>query len=92
MRESLGLLRREFAGSSLPLAPDKAVEKGILLASGLVAGDALIGIVIGIFAAIGTDIAFGLKLFPVIAGSNLVAFVMFLLLAIWMYLYSTKKD
>jgi putative OPT family oligopeptide transporter len=71
---------------------DKAVEKGILLASGLVAGDALIGIVIGIFAAIGTDIAFGLKLFPVIAGSNLVAFVMFLLLAIWMYIYSTRKD
>jgi putative OPT family oligopeptide transporter len=71
---------------------DKAVEKGILLASGLVAGDALVGIVIGIFAAIGTDIAFGLKLFPVIAGSNLVAFVMFLLLAIWIYIYSTRKD
>ncbi len=71
---------------------DRTVEKGILLTSGLVAGDALIGIVIGIFAAIGTDIAFGLKLFPVIAGCNLAAFVMFLLLAIWMYVYSTRKD
>ena len=71
---------------------DKAVEKGILLASGLVAGDALIGIVIGIFAAIGTDIAFGLKLFPVIAESNLAAFIMFLLLAIWIFIYSTRKD
>ncbi len=70
---------------------DKAVKKGILLASGLVAGDALIGIVIGIFAAIGTDIAFGLKLFPVIAKSNLLAFGMFLLLAIWIYVYSTRK-
>ncbi len=74
------------------VAVDKAVEKGILLASGLVAGDALIGIVIGIFAAIGTDIAFGLKLFPVIAGSNLTAFGMFLLLAIWIFIYSTRKD
>jgi uncharacterized oligopeptide transporter (OPT) family protein len=71
---------------------NKAVEKGILLASGLVAGDALIGIVIGIFAAIGTDIAFGLKLFPVIAESNLAAFTMFLLLAIWIFIYSTRKD
>jgi len=70
---------------------DKAVEKGILLASGLVAGDALIGIVIGIFAAIGTDIAFGLKLFPAVAESPLVAFVAFLLLAIWVYVYATRK-
>ncbi|MBA3013193.1 MAG: oligopeptide transporter, OPT family [Proteobacteria bacterium] len=71
---------------------DKAVEKGILLASGLVAGDALIGIVIGIFAAIGTNIAFGLTLFPVIAKSNLAAFIMFLLLAIWIFIYATRKD
>ena len=71
---------------------DKAVEKGILLASGLVAGDALIGIVIGIFAAIGADIAFGLRLFPVLSKSNLLAFVMFLLLAIWIYYYATRKD
>jgi putative OPT family oligopeptide transporter len=70
---------------------DKAVEKGILLASGLVAGDALIGIVIGIFAAIGTDIAFGLKLFPAIAESSLVAFVVFVLLAVWVYVYATRK-
>ncbi len=71
---------------------DKAVEKGILLASGLVAGDALIGIVIGIFAAIGTNIAFGLTLFPVIAKSNLAAFIMFLVLAIWIFIYTTRKD
>jgi len=71
---------------------DKAVEKGILLASGLVAGDALIGIVIGIFAAIGTNIAFGLTLFPMIAKSNLAAFIMFLVLAIWIFIYATRKD
>ncbi len=71
---------------------DKAVERGILLASGLVAGDALIGIVIGIFAAIGTDIAFGLRLFPLIAKSNLAAFIMFLLLSIWVFIYATRKE
>jgi len=71
---------------------DVAVEKGILLASGLVAGDALIGIVIGIFAALGTDIALGLHWFPTIAGSQLLAFGMFLLLAIWVYWYSLRKD
>jgi putative OPT family oligopeptide transporter len=71
---------------------DKAVEKGILLASGLVAGDALMGIVIGIFAALGTDIAYGLNLFPAVAESQLMAFGMFLALAIWMYWYSTRKD
>ena len=70
---------------------DKAVEKGILLASGLVAGDALTGIVIGIFAAIGTDIAFGLKLFPAVAESPLLAFAVFLLLGIWVYVYATRK-
>lgn len=71
---------------------DRAVEKGILLASGLVAGDALIGIVIGIFAAVGTDIAFGLNLFPMIANSNLTAFMMFLLLSIWVFIYAVRKE
>jgi len=70
---------------------DKAVESGILLSSGLVAGDAIMGIVIGVFAAIGTNIAFGLKLFPTIAPSNLLSFGMFVLLAIWVYVYSTRK-
>jgi len=70
---------------------DKAVETGILLASGLVAGDALLGIVIGIFAALGTDIAFGTRFFPALAGSQLMAFAMFLVLAVWVYWYSTSK-
>ncbi len=79
------------ADSGKDAAAEKAVEKGILLASGLVAGDALVGIVIGIFAALGTDIALGTKWFPSIAGSQLTPFVMFLLLAVWMYVYSTRK-
>lgn len=70
---------------------DKAVETGILLASGLVAGDALTGILVGIFAAIGTNIAFGTQYFPELAGSALLSFGMFLLLAAWVYWYSTRK-
>jgi putative OPT family oligopeptide transporter len=67
---------------------DDAVNKGILLASGLIAGDALFGIVVAVFAALGANIAFGLKWFPSIAGSMLLPFVMFLLLAIFVYWYS----
>ena len=40
------------------------MEKGILLASGLVAGDALMGIVVAGIATAGLDIGFGAKLFP----------------------------
>lgn len=71
---------------------NKAVEKGILLASGLVAGDALIGIVIAAFAILSIDIGFGAKLFPAISSSNLLSFVMFILLGVWIYLFSMKKD
>ena len=72
-------------------AKDKAVETGILLASGLVAGDALTGILVGIFAALGTNIAFGTQFFPEIAGSALLSFGMFLLLAVWVYWYSVRQ-
>jgi putative OPT family oligopeptide transporter len=68
-----------------------AVDKGVLLASGLVAGDALMGIVVGMFAALGVNIGIGLKLFPAVSKSNLVALVMFLLLGAWMYWYSLRK-
>jgi len=70
---------------------DKAVETGILLASGLVAGDALTGILVGIFAALGTNIAFGTQFFPEIASSALLSFGMFLLLAVWVYWYSVRQ-
>jgi uncharacterized oligopeptide transporter (OPT) family protein len=70
---------------------DRAVEKGVLLASGLVAGDALVGIVIGACVAFKVDIGFGPKWFPVLAASQLLAFAMFLALAIWMYWYSTRQ-
>jgi putative OPT family oligopeptide transporter len=75
----------------LDVKKDKAVEKGILLASGIVAGDALIGIVIGACVALSIDIGFGAKMFPVVSTSQLLAFVMFLLLAVWIYVYATNE-
>jgi putative OPT family oligopeptide transporter len=99
----LGLTSAVFAGGLLRSlversakrkgdADEKAVDKGVLLASGMVAGDALIGIVIGLFAAVGTKIAFGPMLFPAVAKSPLLSLVMFLLLAGWMYWYSCSRE
>ena len=68
------------------------VEKGILLASGLVAGDALMGIVVAGIATVGLDIGFGVKLFPGLAGSHEFSTIMFFALGLWIYLFSTKVD
>ena len=67
----------------------EVVEKGTLLASGLVAGDALMGIVVAGLAAAQVDIAFGANF---LGQSNLFAFIMFLLLGVWIYMFSCKKD
>jgi putative OPT family oligopeptide transporter len=68
------------------------VEKGILLASGLVAGDALMGIIVAGFATAGVDLGFGAKMFPALAASNEFSVVVFLALAAWIYVYATKVD
>lgn len=68
------------------------VEKGILLASGLVAGDALMGIVVAGFATVGLDIGFGAKLLPGLAASHEFSTIMFFALGLWIYLFSTKVD
>jgi putative OPT family oligopeptide transporter len=69
-------------------------EKGILLASGLVAGDAIMGIVVAVIAAagLGEVVGIGPKLIPEIAGSNWTATVVYLLLAIWIYKFTVRKD
>lgn len=67
-------------------------EKGILLASGLVAGDALIGIVIAVFAMIEVPINFGSKILPSITGSPWFATAMVIILCIWMYNLIIKVD
>jgi putative OPT family oligopeptide transporter len=68
------------------------VEKGILLASGLVAGDALMGIVVAAIATIGLDIGFGAKLFKGLAASNEFSIIMFVALGLWIYLFASKLD
>lgn len=68
------------------------VEKGILLASGLVAGDALMGIVVAGIATVGADIGFGANILPAITGSPEFSTLMFFALGLWIYLYSTKVD
>lgn len=68
------------------------VEKGILLASGLVAGDALMGIVVAGIATVGLDIGFGAKLLPGLAGSHEFSTIMFFALGLWIYMFSTKVD
>lgn len=67
----------------------EATEKGILLASGLVAGDAIVGIFIGIMAALNIAINFGSKIVP---QSNLITFIIFALFCAWVYKYTTTKD
>ena len=58
------------------------VEKGILISSGLVAGDALMGIVVAGFATFGLDVAFGTKILPSITQSPIFATIIFVALGI----------
>lgn len=67
---------------------DNAVERGTLIASGLVAGDALTGIIIGVFAALNIKTDFLSGIIQNEAIRNLVSIGIFAALAIWLYNYS----
>ena len=67
-------------------------EKGILLASGLVAGDALMGIAVAIFAGLEMNIGIGAKIAPQITKSPWTATILYLLLAFWIYKFTVKED
>lgn len=69
---------------------DDAVERGTLIASGLVAGDALTGILIGVFAALNIRTDFLGALIPNEPLKNLVSLGIFVVLAIWIYSYSCR--
>ncbi len=69
---------------------DVAVERGTLIASGLVAGDALTGIIIGIFAALNIRTDFLTGIIPNEALKNLVSLGIFVALAAWLYNYSCR--
>ncbi|SHK35854.1 putative oligopeptide transporter, OPT family [Hathewaya proteolytica DSM 3090] len=64
------------------------VERGILLCSGIVSGDALTGIIIAIFTISGINIAFGEKFLTALTGSPLFATILFLILGAWVYMFS----
>jgi hypothetical protein len=67
------------------------VETGILLSSGLVAGDALMGIVVAGFATVGLDIGFGANVMAALTGNAIFATAMYFLLGLWVYNFSVKS-
>lgn len=69
---------------------DTAVERGTLIASGLVAGDALTGILIGIFAALNIQTTFLAGIITNDAMRNLVSLGIFVILGGWLYRYSVN--
>ncbi len=70
------------------------VEKGILLASGLVAGDAIMGIVVAVLAALKLSgaVGIGAKIMPAITQSHWTSLAVFLLFALWIYRFTVKVD
>lgn len=67
-------------------------ERGILLSSGLVAGDALVGIVIALFAGLNIPINIGERIVPAITQNPWTAAIVFILLAVWMYSFIIRKE
>lgn len=67
-------------------------ERGVLIASGLIAGDAIIGVLIAFFAYIQKDISFFKN--TNLAGNNWFALIMFLILSLFTYLMTNtvKKN
>jgi len=70
------------------------VEKGILLASGLVAGDAIMGIVVAVLAAfkLSGAVGIGAKIMPAITQNHWTALAVYLLFAAWIYRFTIKVD
>lgn len=75
---------------------DAAVERGILISSGLVAGDAITGILIGIFAALNIQTNFLAVIIQNETLRNIVSLAVFVILGGWLYRYScnirSKED
>lgn len=67
---------------------DAAVERGTLISSGFVAGDAITGILIGIFAALNIQINFLAIIIQNEVLRNVVSLGVFIILGGWLYRYS----
>lgn len=70
------------------------VEKGILLASGLVAGDAIMGIVVAVLAALKLSgaVGIGANLLPALTQNHWTSLAIYLLFALWIYRFTIKVD
>ncbi len=84
------LVEKKFKNDKESL--DTAVERGTLIASGLVAGDALTGIIIGIFAALSIKIDFLSSIIPNESVKNFISLAVFVLLGFWIYNYSCRYE
>lgn len=83
------LVERKFKGDD-SLKKEK-VERGILISSGLVAGDALMGIVVAGLATLGIDVAFGMN-FAGITQNSVFSTAVFIILGIVIYYIACGKD
>ena len=70
------------------------VEKGILLASGLVAGDAIMGIVVAALAGLdlSAKVGIGVNILPAITQNHWTALIIYLLMALWIFRFTVKLD
>lgn len=68
------------------------VEKGILIYSGLVAGAALMGIIVAGIATLGLDVTFGVNILPGLTQSPIFSTVIFAALELLIYTISCKED
>ncbi|MEG1481681.1 OPT family oligopeptide transporter [Clostridium sp.] len=84
------LVEKRFKKDEDKDAKGEAVEKGILTASGLVAGGAIMGIIVAMLTTFGLNIGFGENILPAVTQSNWLPLIMFLLLALWFYNSSVK--
>lgn len=84
------LVKKKYKNNDKAL--ENAKEKGVLTASGLVAGDALMGIVIAILAFAGVDknIQIGPKINKAFAGSPWTAAAVLFIFCVWFYRHTIK--
>ena len=72
---------------------DQKVERGILVSSGLIAGDALLGIGFALLSVFGINIAFGPSFLPeFITNNTVVTVIAGVLYFTWMLKYILKKN
>lgn len=84
------LVEKRFNKEEDKDAKGEAVEKGVLTASGLVAGGAIMGIIVAVFTTLGINIGFGANIIPSVTQSNWLPLIMFLILSYWFYSSSVK--